>query len=360
MVKKGTRDPEKTLAMAADDADAVNQGRGLGPSSNTKATIWHKLKAVLPPAFSIVVLLGFAIYLYLNADRFRRLLDISVTSILLLIGLTLAAIFVRGLVNYLFYRQMGTSIRLREGIGLSIINTVSNQLPFAGGMIAKGVYLKMRHKVAYTRFMSATIALYVCYLSSSGVVGLGVLAHQFFRGHGMPLPLVLGFAGMAASASLFELPFNISALPDKWRQRVAQLANGWQILKENRLLLGELISLQITLTVLAAGRFWIAFHALSQDVMLAHCILFSAASTLTRLVSISPGGLGVREAIVASVASVLGFDMDASAVAVGLDRLVSTPVNIALGPIFTYILSREVADAQLATQPRNGRGEQAS
>jgi uncharacterized protein (TIRG00374 family) len=98
--------------------------------------------------------------------------------------------------------------------------------------------------------------------------------------------------------------------------------------------------------LLFAGRLWIAFHALSQGVTLDQCILFSSAAILTRLVSIAPGGLGVREAIVTSVASALGFDAGVSLVAVIIDRLVETVVVITLGIVYTYTLGKKIASAE--------------
>jgi uncharacterized protein (TIRG00374 family) len=72
-------------------------------------------------------------------------------------------------------------------------------------------------------------------------------------------------------------------------------------------------------------------------------MLFSAATVLTQLVSIAPGGLGIREAVVAGVAASLGFDAGISVVAVALDRGVAMVVVIALGTIYTYILSSKTS-----------------
>ena len=107
-------------------------------------------------------------------------------------------------------------------------------------------------------------------------------------------------------------------------------------------------------TLLCAARYWIAFHTLSQDVTYAQCLLFAAATILTRLVSIAPGGLGVREGIVAGVASLLGFEAGVSAVAVGLDRLVATSVIIVLGTIYTYLLSAKATSAEPIDAPGVG------
>jgi uncharacterized membrane protein YbhN (UPF0104 family) len=294
-----------------------------------------------------VALIVFIIYVYRNADHYQQLLDLSAGSLFLLLGLALAFTPVNGLINYLFYRGLGVPLTFNEGIGLAAVNTLANQLPFTGGMIAKGIYLKQRYKLAYTRFLSATLALFVCFVAANGLVGVTVLAYMtLFDTKTAPTLLLLGFGAMTASVLLLWLRIDAGSVPGKWGQRLKQLMDGWQVLSQNLRLVGELVSLQLLMTLLFAGRLWIVFHALSQDVTLAQCILFSSAAILTRLVSIAPGGLGIREALVASVASALGFDAGVSLVAVILDRLVETLVVITLGIFYTYILGKKVASVQ--------------
>jgi uncharacterized membrane protein YbhN (UPF0104 family) len=306
-----------------------------------------KLRHYSPYILSTAVLLAFTFYLYGNVDQYQQLLDLSAGSLLLLAGLVLFFSFGKGLINYLFYRGLGVFLTLNEGIGLAAVNTLANQLPFAGGLIAKGIYLKQRHELAYTRFLTATLALYVCFVAANGTIGIIVLLYWALVDQAtVPALLLLGFASMTISVLLLWLPIDIRFVSGKWGQRLAQLMDGWQVLSQNWPMVGRLIGLQVLVTLLFAGRFWIAFHALSQDVTLAQCVLFSAANVLTTLVTITPGGLGVREGIVAGVASLLGFEASVSVVAVGIDRLVATLVIIALGTVYTYVLSKKVASAQ--------------
>lgn len=310
-------------------------------------------RSVLPYLFTAVVLGGFGIYLAQNAVRYRELFVFSTPSLLVLLTLILAAIVANGLINVNLYRALDAPLTYGEGIGLGVVTTLANQLPFAGGMIAKGVYLKQRHALGYDRFLSATGALYVCFVASNGLAGLAVLTFLRFVEHARGnMPIFWGFLAMAASSALLWVPSRaIHVLPTRWRRRMEQMLVGWQTLSRDLPLVGGLVGLQIAATFVSAGRFWVAFHALSQDVTYAQCLLFSSATILTRLVSIAPGGLGVREGIVAGVASLLGFDAAVSAVAVGIDRLVSTSVIIVLGTAYTYILSRRVADSRRADSP---------
>ena len=165
-----------------------------------------------------------------------------------------------------------------------------------------------------------------------------------------PAILWLGFALMTAVLAALWLPLRPGWIPARWRRRATQLAEGWGILGQNGRLVQQLTGLQIMMTALFAARFWLAFHMLSQPVSYADCLLFAAATVLSRLVSLAPGGLGVREGIVGGMAAILGFDVGASVVAVGLERLVSTLVVIIVGVIYSYLLSR----AAVASQPSEG------
>jgi uncharacterized protein (TIRG00374 family) len=103
-----------------------------------------------------------------------------------------------------------------------------------------------------------------------------------------------------------------------------------------------MILLQITMVFFLSLRYLVAFRMVSQNVSLGQTLLFASATVLTQLVSIAPGGLGVREAIVAAVASIIGFDPVVSVVAVSLDRLVMTTIIVITGWVSSIYLGKEI------------------
>jgi len=226
-------------------------------------------------------------------------------------------------------------------MALAVLNTLSNQLPFSGGLIAKGIYLRKKHELAFSSYVGATIALYMCNICANGFVGLGALIYSVFDGDSIPTILVFIYLSMIVSFLFIFIPLKEEWIPQRLKERSSNLMNGWRLLKNNQSLIFQMMGLQILLSCFAAARLWFSFHALSQEVMLSHCLLFSSASIFTRLLNISPGGFGIREAIVASVASMIGFEFGISVVAVSLERLISLPVNIGLGGIFSYMLGKQ-------------------
>jgi uncharacterized protein (TIRG00374 family) len=126
---------------------------------------------------------------------------------------------------------------------------------------------------------------------------------------------------------------------------VAQALEGWTFIRREPTLLLKLLGLQAGLILLLSMRYLLAFQMLSQDITLGQALMFSTASVLTQVVSIAPGGLGVREAIVGGVALALGFDLPVGVAAAGLDRLISTPIVVLLGWISTVTLGHQVSQA---------------
>lgn len=305
-------------------------------------TTYNKFKAYLPYVLSLVALMIAAVYLYRNADRYQQLLNVSPLLLLSLLGLIVSFIFVKGCINYLLFRGLGVTLTLNEGIGLATINTLANQLPFAGGMVAKGVYLKQRYQLAYTHFLSATLVLYVWFVTANGALGLTVLGYWFFTNTiRIPILLSIMFLGMMSSICLLWVPISTSLVSGTWGKRLMQLDQGRRVLSGNLELIGQTVALQVITTLLFAGRFWIAFHILSQNISLEQCILFASANVLTTLITITPGGLGVREGIVAGIASILGFDLGVSVIAVSIDRAVATATIAIVGAVYTYALSKK-------------------
>ncbi|HEY5901748.1 MAG TPA: lysylphosphatidylglycerol synthase domain-containing protein, partial [Anaerolineales bacterium] len=170
-----------------------------------------------------------------------------------------------------------------------------------------------------------------------------------------PLSLWIGFLAMAAAILVFLLPVERLRLPERIHARVPQALEGWVHIRKHPLMVLKVLGIQIIMILLAAARYWLAFHMLSQDVTFGQVLLMSNASILTQVVSIAPGGLGVREAIVGGVAAMLGFDMAASVLAVGLDRLMSTAVIFLAGGASMLLLGSQLS-AQSQASPDQDHG----
>jgi uncharacterized membrane protein YbhN (UPF0104 family) len=317
----------------------------------------RRFRSALLILIGLVVVIAFARYLYLHADEYQRLLRLSAGGMAMLFVLALGIPLFNGMQNTLLYRSLGLkNFTHREGFLIAAASSLANQLPIPGGLVSKGFYLKRIHQLSYALFTSSTLALFVCFVSLDGFIGLLILLYwALVMKVPAPLSLWIGFLAMAAAILVFLLPVERLRLPERIHARVQQALEGWVHIREHPLMVLKVLGIQVIMILLAAARYWLAFHMLSQDVTFGQVLLMSNASILTQVVSIAPGGLGVREAIVGGVAAMLGFDMAASVLAVGLDRLMSTAVIFLAGGASMLLLGSQLsAQSQASPDQDNG------
>jgi uncharacterized membrane protein YbhN (UPF0104 family) len=247
-----------------------------------------------------------------------------------------------GIQNTYLFRGLGLAgFSYWDSFLITSASTLANQLPIPGGIIYRGYYLKYRHNLSYSKYASSTLAIFFCYLAVSGLIGIAVLFYwMLVERIAVPPILLIAFTMMAACILIFQIPLEQIRGPERTRKWAHQIMEGWMTIGRNPGFLFRLAMLQTALVALLSLRYWFAFRMLSQNVTLGQTLLFASTSILTQLVSIAPGGLGVREAIVASVATVLGFDTGVSVIAVGLDRIVITFVIVLTGWASIIILGK--------------------
>jgi uncharacterized membrane protein YbhN (UPF0104 family) len=100
--------------------------------------------------------------------------------------------------------------------------------------------------------------------------------------------------------------------------------------------------LQVGILLATAAILRISFAMGDSTVGIEACIVFAAASMLTRFVSITPGAIGIREFLVGGLAYLTGFELRDAVIASTAARTVEVAVVFVLGGVFTHRLSRQV------------------
>jgi len=300
---------------------------------------------VLRLILSLGIIAIFAYYLYDNADKYLELFHISSKGVLILFLLSLTFPVLNGMQNTYLYRGLGVpEFSHWDSLLITAASTLANQLPIPGGIISRGYYLKQRYNLSYSKYTSSTVATFFWYLAVNGLVGIVVLFYWIVINKlAIPSILLIAFTAMVACMLVFWLPLDRIHMTRRIRHWAQQLLEGWTAIGHNPGLLFKLAILQVALVAILSLRYWMAFHMLSQNISLDQTLLFASISILTQLVSLAPGGLGVREAIVAAAASVLGFDTGVSIIAVGLDRLVVTVMIVLTGWLSIVILGKQIS-----------------
>jgi hypothetical protein len=250
-------------------------------------------------------------------------------------ALIVATLGLRGLSHRVLFQCLGIRASDSDWFRLVTVTSFTNYLPLSAGMVAKAFFLKRVHSLPYRIFAVGQVALLVVVMTTNGAAGLLTLAVAF---PGQLVGIVgAGFVLMLGSGVLLFLP----SRPLRWLadRRLPWEADATPALRRAA---PAAALFQVGILLATAATLRIAFAMGASEVGFAACIVFAAASMLTRLVSVTPGAIGIREFLVGGLAYLTGFELRDAVIAATATRTVEIAVIFLLGGVFTHRLSNEV------------------
>lgn len=263
------------------------------------------------------VVILFVWYFFSHIKDFSLLLNINPVFVALLLIVNMLSITINGIFMKLSISLFGKSIRFGESIRVSLISTAGNFFAPAGsGLGFRAVYLKKRHGLSYSDYLSIIFCNYVIVFFISSLLGL--ISLYLLRERASPSFVVLAlffFALLAASVGAFFIRFKTSdqvvAYKIKWVKRLLEIrirvSLGWSlILADKRKAIG-LVALVIINTILMILGTYFIMSALGLKLTPASLLLFSILGSLSVFINITPGNLGVKEAVYITFSSIIGL-----------------------------------------------------
>jgi uncharacterized membrane protein YbhN (UPF0104 family) len=263
-------------------------------------------------------------------------------------GLTVVSLFVRAVANRLHFGGLGVRASTFDWFRLVSVTSFTNYLPLSPGLVAKAVFLNRMHDMPYRRFAVGQTTLLVLIVATNGLVGALLVATAF---PDLVLSVVgLGFALMLSAGVVLFLPERLrDAASPSWFPFAAGVG------REARRAWPLVAACQLAMLLLSSLGLHLCFRMGEAPVGLAACAVFTAAAVLTRLVTLVPGALGLREFLIGGLALLTGFDLRDAVVAATLARAAEIAVVFLLGGVFTWSLSSDLGPPSKGV--RSGTGD---
>lgn len=273
---------------------------------------------------SLVILAGslilFAWYFWSHQSDFAILLGIKPIYLAMVALGHLAAIFTNGLFIKLILQSYNKYIDVRESFYIALISAVGNFfLPVGSGTGVRAVYLKRKFKLNYKNFLSTLSGNYIIaflFIALAGIVSLLALRINTSPAVFWPLLTVFGAILLVTSwLAVFGLPVSlIKSLSNIKNQKIKRLARltgevlaGWNMIAGDKRLVLKLFAITglnfFTLLVIT----YASIRALELNVSVWSLVLYSALGSVSLLVNITPGSIGIKEAVYVYAASALGL-----------------------------------------------------
>ena len=119
--------------------------------------------------------------------------------------------------------------------------------------------------------------------------------------------------------------------------------DGWTFIKADKALLFKLAIYSLISIFLNGVSFWIAFITLADfPISFGTVFLISLLSVFSILFNLTPGNFGIQEAIISLTSGIFGIGTGIGLLASLLIRVASLIPAFTLGPVFSFVLTREL------------------
>jgi uncharacterized membrane protein YbhN (UPF0104 family) len=290
---------------------------------------------------TILIIIGFFLIIYIknNLSSFSQLKFVDPINIFLLIGLFLIFLYFNSIVLKTLMKPFNINIKNSEAFGLATITNFYNLItPFRGGAAVRAIYLKKKHNFPYVHFLATLSAIYVLVFLISSLIG--IFSMLTLQEKNTPILLALSILFIFLLSIIIFSP-KIKENSNKWLNRFIKVVNGWNLIKNNNkiIIVTLLIStLQIFITALNN---LIAYQIFGIEITLAKALFIAAIYNLSIIIAITPGNLGIGDAINVFTANIIGIPLTEAIAATILLRAVNLAIIFILGPIYSYKLIKK-------------------
>lgn len=300
-----------------------------------------KTKKIVPLIILVLSLLLVYFFFDKNVGEVEKILNINIIDFVVISLIVGGTIIINGLKNKVLVKSFGINLKISEWFGLSVVNSFWNYLPFQGGLVAKGAYLKKKHEFPYTSYLAVVIASYMITFLVYGFLGcLGLLIGYINSFSVSPIILLIYlFLFLVPLIIVIFLRYSKN-IKFSWNI-LQQLYQGIKIIFSKRTIIIYLILIDALAVVIFTLRLGTAGYVLGFDIPLLFYFLVTPLALLAIFTSITPGGLVIREAIIGVFAGWTGVQATESVAASVLDRGVSMIWIFIFGIFFNYYLSKD-------------------
>jgi uncharacterized membrane protein YbhN (UPF0104 family) len=282
-------------------------------------------------------------YIWLKRHEFLSLLDLSPFDLTVIVVGVIGAWLCNAWQSLLLYRAEGKSVGVFENIMLVCAANFGNYMPLRAGTLVRATYMKHVHNLAYSRTGSIFGIRVVLMVISTGCLGLcGVfgLAASGGRFSFELLAVFLGLIALAFVAFIAPLP-KFGDRPGRMGRAWADFRAGFGMIKSRLDVTLQVCAIMLLQHAVIGVRLGVALDSVGVQVSFFTLMILAPLLGLATFISIVPGAIGIREALMGYVSYATGTEFSRGLFAATVDRVVMLALTATLGLWgFIYVWQR--------------------
>ncbi|RJQ45938.1 MAG: UPF0104 family protein [Nitrospiraceae bacterium] len=297
-------------------------------------------KRLISALFLVGIAAAGIIYYFRHKEDFYLLTSVSVSAVVALSFVFVLITLLYGLQLKILMDHYKLGIGFFQCFGISRASSFINLfLPFAVSASFKAVYLNKLLQFRYSSFIASMgmttiikIMLYA-FISLLFLIVSDVDVNMF----------LFGVSSLIFSASLLFLALGhkLKKLDVTASKHFLNIIDEWQKIRVDYRTIRRLIYVSLFLFLSAALNTYLSFRAFSVNISANASGTIAAFTTITGLLNLIPGNLGIREAIIILISKSHGVGINESVHAAALGRLLQIIWTLILASFFRYNLSNK-------------------
>ena len=267
-----------------------------------------------------IVIISFYLF-YQHREDFYLISKVNPILFITLSLLSILSIIINGNKLRIITESFNIKLNFNEWLGLSFISSSLNGVVYKSGSLVTSNYLKREHNFPYTSFIGSLGADHLMMILINASIAFGISIYSITFSVKI-LPLTLVFLGMIITILyLVKKPSRFSKSESRFLKALLQTAKILNNIFQNKLLFRNLILNNLLLIIVMGLRFYFACKAISINIDILYCYIFTTISAFIRLVPMLQSDIGSRELVVGFLSESFGSGFKQGVLATAVDRV---------------------------------------
>lgn len=304
-----------------------------------------KNKKIIINAVSIVIFVLLVIYVVNNRDIFDVINNIKLLDFILIAAADMAIVIFNALLNHGVISRIKGSIPFLDSLLLQFANNFLNKITAHTGIIFRGVYLKGAYNLDLSKFFSIIAGVYIITFGVNSFIGL-LSSYSLYRQSGIFSPLMVLLFGV-----IFLTCFGLMIVSPEIKKRrgfirrnLVKMLDGWRIIKTQPKMVTLFILNTMLIACVSALQQYFLFRSIGVEIDLPVLFYLASLSSLTILISLTPSGIGIREAVFAFSSQVVDINVTLLLLSSLLLRVISFFTLFVMGGVSYYLLTKRLKE----------------
>jgi uncharacterized protein (TIRG00374 family) len=296
-------------------------------------------KRILALTLILITLFFFLSYGLKHFSEFYELVSQINPLMIFLVGVIFVFIFfLNGLILIRLLSPFKIKLGVLEAFLVAAATNFYNLItPLKGGFAFRAIYLKKRYGLNYSQFVRSLSLMYIIIFLAGSLLGLLSIELIWIKYHIFSWIIFLIFLGLFLLTLFFLIaPAKFQGIKNNGVKKIAMMAKMPYTLRSSVFLFFN-SSLQV---ILWAINVQLCFLALGINIGFSKSLFVASLSFISLFLAVTPGNLGVGDAINVFSASLVGAGLTESVAAAVLLRAINFIATFILGPLASYLLAR--------------------